>query len=51
VTVEFELGAKQLRYWSAASRRWVQDVTELDVWVGGSSAVADGPAAELTVTA
>lgn len=51
VTVEFELGADDLRYWSAASRRWVQDVTELDVWVGGSSAVANGAGVELKVTA
>lgn len=39
-TVTFELGPDQLRYWSAATRDWVQDATELDVWVGGSSAVA-----------
>ena len=39
-TVTFELGPDQLRYWSAATRDWVQDSTELDVWVGGSSAVA-----------
>jgi hypothetical protein len=29
----------------------VQDATELDVWVGGSSAVADAPGVELRVTA
>jgi len=51
VSVEFDLGPDQLRYWSAASRRWVQDATELDVWVGGSSAVADGAGVELRVTA
>ena len=39
-TVTFELGPDQLRYWSAATGDWVQDATELDVWVGGSSAVA-----------
>ena len=39
-TVTFELGPDQLRYWSAATRDWVQDATELDVWIGGSSAVA-----------
>jgi beta-glucosidase len=51
VSVEFELGPAQLRYWSAATRTWVQDPTELDVWVGGSSAVADGVGVELKVTA
>ncbi|MCB0913566.1 MAG: glycoside hydrolase family 3 C-terminal domain-containing protein, partial [Propionibacteriaceae bacterium] len=39
-TVTFELGPDQLRYWSAATRDWVQDATDLDVWAGGSSAVA-----------
>ncbi|PKQ22957.1 MAG: beta-glucosidase [Actinobacteria bacterium HGW-Actinobacteria-5] len=39
-TVTFELGPDQLRYWSAATRDWVQDATELDVWIGGSLAVA-----------
>jgi beta-glucosidase len=40
-TVTFDLGPDQLRYWSAASRGWVQDATEIDVWVGGSSSVTD----------
>lgn len=48
-TVTFGLGPDQLRYWSAASRDWVQDATEIDVWVGGSSAVAQGTGALLTV--
>jgi beta-glucosidase len=51
VSVEFELGPTQLRYWSAATRTWVQDPTELDVWVGGSSAVTEGVGVELKVTA
>lgn len=51
VTVEFDLGPDQLRYWSAASRTWVQDATEIDIWVGGSSAVTDGDGVELRVTA
>jgi len=51
VSVEFELGPAQLRYWSAATRTWVQDPTELDVWVGGSSAVTEGAGVELRVTA
>ena len=49
VTVTFEVGPDQLRYWSAATRGWVQDVTTVDLWAGGSSR-AD-LATELTVTA
>ncbi|GAA1504915.1 beta-glucosidase [Agromyces terreus] len=48
-TVTFDLGPAELRYWSAATRDWVQDPTTLDVWVGGSS-TAD-LAAVLTVAA
>lgn len=36
-TVTFELGPRQLRYWSAATRSYLQDATTLDIWVGGSS--------------
>ncbi|TAP42801.1 glycoside hydrolase family 3 N-terminal domain-containing protein [Arthrobacter sp. S39] len=36
-TVEFELGPDQLRYWSAATRDYVQDATTIDIWVGGDS--------------
>jgi beta-glucosidase len=43
-TVSFDLGPDQLRYWSAATRDWVQDATEIDVWVGGSSAVTHAKA-------
>ncbi|HEY3338743.1 MAG TPA: glycoside hydrolase family 3 N-terminal domain-containing protein [Propionicimonas sp.] len=39
--VTFDLGPDQLRYWSAASRGWVQDATEIDVWVGGSSSATN----------
>lgn len=35
--VEFELGPDELRYWSATARGWVQDATQVDIWVGGSS--------------
>ena len=27
----------QLRYWSAVTRDWVQDATEIEVYVGGDS--------------
>ena len=36
-TVEFELGPDQLRYWSAVTRDWVQDATEIEIYVGGDS--------------
>lgn len=48
-TVTFELGEEQLRYWSAVSHDWVQDVTEIDIWVGGSSAVTAGAGVQLSV--
>ncbi len=38
VTVSLPLGPDQLRYWSAVPRDWVQDATEIEVYVGGSSA-------------
>ncbi len=36
-TVRFTLGPDQLRYWSTAAGKWVQDATTLDVWAGGDS--------------
>lgn len=36
-TLTFPLGPEQLRYWSAATRCFVQDPTTLDIWVGGDS--------------
>jgi beta-glucosidase len=41
ITVNFELGPDQLRYWSAVTHDWVQDATDIDVWVGGTSAVTE----------
>jgi beta-glucosidase len=35
--VSFTLTPDHLRYWSAATRDWVQDATTFDVFVGGSS--------------
>lgn len=49
-TVSFELGPEQLRYWSAATRGWVQDATEIDIWVAGSSDVADDDGRTLLVS-
>ena len=47
-TVSFPLGPDQLRYWSAAARAMVQDVTTLDVGVGGSSTVGFTAVLEVT---
>src|ERR1700740_3092471 len=37
-TVSFSLGPNELRYWSDATKGWVQDETGFDLFVGGSSA-------------
>lgn len=39
-TVTFRLGKDELRYWSAASRKWVLDPEQFDVWAGGDSTAA-----------
>ena len=39
VTVGFTLGPGELRYWSAATRDWVQDPTTYDLGVGTDSTV------------
>jgi beta-glucosidase len=36
-TITFSLRAEDLRYWSAATRDWVQDETIIDVFAGGDS--------------
>ncbi|PUB14288.1 beta-glucosidase BglX [Yoonia sediminilitoris] len=36
-TVSLTLGPDELRYWSAATRDWVQDASAFDVFVGGNS--------------
>jgi beta-glucosidase len=35
--IQFTLTADDLRYWSAATKGWVQDDSAFDVWVGGDS--------------
>ena len=47
-TATFDLTPDHLRYWSAATRDWVQDATTIDVFVGGSSRA--GLQTQLTVT-
>jgi beta-glucosidase len=36
--VSFVLTPRELRYWNAAAKSWVNDSTHFDIWVGGSSA-------------
>ena len=36
-TVTFSLGPDELRYWSAATRSWVNEASNFDVWVGSDS--------------
>ena len=36
-TITFPLGPDELRYWSTSQKRWLQDATNFDVWVGGDS--------------
>jgi beta-glucosidase len=42
ITVELTLGPDELRYWSAATRDWVQDATTYDLGVGTDSTVELG---------
>ena len=39
-TVRFPLGPDELRYWSSAERKWVQEAEAFDVWVGSDSQAA-----------
>lgn len=36
-TVRFRLGPKELTYWSAAKKAWVQEAADFDVWIGPDS--------------
>ncbi|MBI9049936.1 MAG: beta-glucosidase BglX [Anaerolineaceae bacterium] len=36
-TVRFELGEKELTYWSTNAGKWIQDTAAFDVWVGSDS--------------
>jgi beta-glucosidase len=47
-TVSFKLGPDELRYWSTAQKRSVQEAAAFDVWVGGDSTATTH--AELEVT-
>ena len=36
--ISFTLSPRELRYWNAAVKAWVNDSSHFDIWVGGSSA-------------
>lgn len=36
--VSFTLSPRELRYWNAAMKDWVNDSSHFDIWIGGSSA-------------
>ena len=38
--VSVPLGPDELRYWSSADRKWVQEPEAFDVWVGSDSQAA-----------
>ena len=47
-TISFTVGPDQRRYWNAAARDWVLDLSVFDVWVGGDSTAAAGISFEVT---
>jgi len=36
-TVTFNLGPRQLGYWSTSANQWIQEAAEFDIWVGADS--------------
>jgi beta-glucosidase len=47
-TVTFRLGPDELRYWSTAQGRYVQEPATFDVWVGGDSLATTHAGLEVT---
>ena len=47
-TLHFTLRPEDLRYWSAATRTWVQDESAFDVWVGGNVQASLGSSFSVT---
>ena len=47
-TVSFTIGPEQLRYWSSAERKVVQEAAVFDVWVGGDSTATTHGTFEVT---
>lgn len=50
-TLNFILNPEDLRYWSAATKKWVADRSAFDVWVGGSSAAELAATFDVTTAA
>lgn len=48
-TLSFVLTPDDLRYWSAATRGWVQDASAFDVWIGGDSTASLAGSFEVTI--
>jgi beta-glucosidase len=36
-TIHFKLGSEELQFWSPATKKWVVEPEQFDVWVGGDS--------------
>ena len=36
-SITFQLGPSELEYWSTNARKWIQDATAFDLWVGADS--------------
>jgi beta-glucosidase len=36
-TVQFSVGKGERTYWSSATKLWVSDASQFDIWVGGDS--------------
>ena len=49
-TVQFTVGPAERRYWNAAVRDWVTDVSTFDVWVGGDSTAELSTTFRVTMT-
>jgi beta-glucosidase len=47
-TVSFKLGPEELRYWSTAQKKSIQEAAWFDVWVGGDSTASTHTELEVT---
>jgi beta-glucosidase len=46
-TLTFTLSPEDLRYWSDATRSWIEESSDFDVWVGGDSTASLGGSFEV----
>ncbi|TCU58491.1 beta-glucosidase [Novosphingobium sp. PhB57] len=46
-TLTFTLSPEDLRYWSDATRSWIEDSSDFEVWVGGDSTASLGGSFEV----